>query len=197
MFASLFEALAKQIGLRRPYIGLHIRRGDKIGTEAERHELSEYLEAAVQLAAELPSAQRRAQVFVATDDPTVLKEAREAYSGAFEFVVLPDAATMAARGYSTVSGEGTRFTIADIAFLANADVLVGTFSSQISRLAFELMSSHRNVTYVFAEKAAPDAGTPVVFATKAKQQFRLPNHRHKGIAVRAASLDSGYYYGAT
>lgn len=100
------------------------------------------------------------------------------------------------QGYSTVSGDGTRFTIADIAFLANAEVLVGTFSSQISRLAFELMSSQRNVTYVYAEKAAPSDETPIVFTTS-KGIFRLPNTKHRGIPVRAASLDSGYYYGST
>ena len=158
--------------------------------------MHEYLSAALHLVPHLPNSTHRLQVFVATDDPTVLEEGLIRYSGVFEFVVLPDAAVMAAKGYSTVSGDGTRFTIADIAFLAGADWLVGTFSSQISRLAFELMSSQRNVTYVYAEKAAATDETPIMFMS-AGGTFRLPNDRHKGIPVRAASLDSGYYYGSS
>jgi gamma-glutamylcysteine synthetase len=47
----------------------------------------------------------------------------------------------------------TRLTLMDIAFLANSDFLVGTFSSQISRLAFELMTSrHGLVGHVYRKK---------------------------------------------
>jgi hypothetical protein len=120
------------------------------------------------------------------------------FSGAFEFVALPEVAALASRGYSTVAKEGTKMTLGDICFLANADILVGTFSSQISRLAFELMSAHRNITYVYAEKvreqregllvlfvccftvskAAATTETPVVFETKSGV-FRLPGPKHR------------------
>lgn len=171
----------------------------QVGTEAERHELHEYLEALVHLLPRTLSvaagAGPRLQVFVATDDPAVLAEGRAYFSAALEFVALPEAAALAARGYYTVQGLATRLTLADVAFLAGADYLVGTFSSQISRLAFELMTAQRPaVTYVYAERAPPTAATPAVFRTSSGL-FRLPGPDHAALQVRAASLDSGYYYG--
>jgi hypothetical protein len=134
-------------------------------------------------------------VFVATDDPAVLAEGREHFSSALEFVALPEAASLAARGYSTVQGAATRLTLGDVAFLAGADYFVGTFSSQISRLAFELMTAGRSgATYCYNERAAPEGVTPVLFRTSTGI-FRLPGPGHIGMQVRAASLDSGYYYG--
>jgi hypothetical protein len=49
--------------------------------EAERHELSEYLAAAVHLSSlsGVISPSNRLQIFLATDDPSVLEEAKEFY----------------------------------------------------------------------------------------------------------------------
>lgn len=97
VFETFLEKVAKEMRLLRPYTAIHIRRGDKIGTEAERHELWEYLAAALQLVDEAPTPERRMRVFIATDDPSVLVEARKSYSKHFDFICLPQAADLAAK----------------------------------------------------------------------------------------------------
>lgn len=61
-------------------MGLHVRRTDKVGTEAAFHGIEEYMKWAdiyfsIQERRQNKSLQRR--VFVATDDPKVVEEIKE------------------------------------------------------------------------------------------------------------------------
>lgn len=65
-----------------PIVGLQIRRTDKIGTEAAFHSVAEYMKWAelwFQMEERRTSPPRtlKRRVFVATDDPNAVKEARE------------------------------------------------------------------------------------------------------------------------
>ncbi|VDK43109.1 unnamed protein product, partial [Dibothriocephalus latus] len=103
-------------GYRQPIVGIHVRRTDKVGTEAAFHALSEYMvhaerffqqkELERQIAnadnhwtgdvhapvvkSELP----KRRVYVATDDPSVFQDARKQYPE-YEFIGSSDRAASA------------------------------------------------------------------------------------------------------
>ncbi|CAH8505084.1 unnamed protein product [Heterobilharzia americana] len=133
-----------------PIVGIHIRRTDKINTEAAFHSLEEYMneveryfqfiDARRQMMSrteewkddikspfhqriyhQLEPIQRR--VFIATDDPTVFDEAKSKYKN-YTF-------------YDSIMG-----IVVDILLLSKTDYIVCTFSSQVCRLAYELMQSN-------------------------------------------------------
>lgn len=108
-----------------PYSALHVRRTDKVGTEADFHGLDEYM----------PYVKHK-NVYLATDDPKVVQGAIDTYPDYTFYNNLAGAkvASVSSR-YTDASLEGL---LQDVFVLARADFLVGTFSSQISRLAYEL-----------------------------------------------------------
>lgn len=80
----------------------------------------------------------RPTVFVATDDPAVLSEIKAA-PYARRYRIVGDASAAASASRATRWGpDSLRGVAADLFFLSRADVLVGTFSSQVSRLAYEM-----------------------------------------------------------
>lgn len=81
--------------------------------------------------------QRR--IFLASDDPKVLEDARNKYND-YEIIGDTDVARMAAVStrYTDSSLNGIIF---DIYMLANCDFLVCTFSSQVCRVAYEIMQT--------------------------------------------------------
>lgn len=84
------------------------------------------------------NADPRPTVFVATDDPAVLSEIRAA-PYARNYRVVGNAASAAAASQATRWGpDSLRGVASDLYFLSRADFLIGTFSSQVSRLAYEL-----------------------------------------------------------
>lgn len=108
-----------------PYTALHVRRTDKVGKEADFHALDEYMPRV-----------RHQNVYLATDDPSVLEGAKIKYPeyNFYENLAGAEAAKVSSR-YTDASLEGL---LQDVFVLAHADYLVGTFSSQISRLGYEL-----------------------------------------------------------
>lgn len=201
-FRRLLQAAAQQMSLRRPYAALHVRRGDKIGREAEFHPLREYLLALDQLTSRSPLAargQERLMVFVSSDDPLVFKEAQRDFGARYEFVRLAQASELADEYHnpgSTKQTRSTELTLMDIAFLADCDFLVGTFSSQISRLAFELMTSKRGyIGHVYRRKPEKAVEQRLLAFNSTATQFRYPKWFRPDAPLRVASLDSFYYYG--
>jgi hypothetical protein len=74
LFLGLPDALALA-----PF-SIHVRRTDKIGTEAQFHHLEEYMKHALAYFDRHhgPAVQRR--IYLATDDPSVIDEARKTYA---------------------------------------------------------------------------------------------------------------------
>uniref|UniRef100_A0A914CQI2 Alpha-(1,6)-fucosyltransferase n=1 Tax=Acrobeloides nanus TaxID=290746 RepID=A0A914CQI2_9BILA len=124
-----------------PIVGLQIRRTDKIGTEASFHSVPEYMKWAehwfrIQEYRNNGTAIKR-RVFIATDDPNAVKEAKEGY---------PNYEVFADTGIAQTAQVNSRYTdaslygvITDIQMLSKCDYLVCTFSSQVCRVGFELM----------------------------------------------------------
>eukprot|EP01068_Selenidium_serpulae_P002561 Selendium_serpulae@DN2544_c0_g1_i2.p1 len=88
---------------------------------------------------------RKLKIFVATDDPKVMQESR-AYHSDFIFV-FNNAGMLAASASHHVGRltdiEGLRDAVVDAMIMGEAKVFVGTFSSQLSRVGFEIRSVRR------------------------------------------------------
>lgn len=125
---------------------MHIRRTDKVGTEAAFHHVAEYMAhvhdyyAARELAGEVREGGER-RVYLATDDAAVLDEARRRYPA---YTILGDAGVArAAATHRRYSPASLRGLLRDLHLLARCDLLVATFSSQVGRVAYEMMQANR------------------------------------------------------
>lgn len=135
------------IGFSHPIAGIHIRRTDKVGSEAAFHSVSEYMIHVTDwFDKENMKRQRQGKpqietklVYVASDDTNVLDEARRLYP---DFKFLGDTEISKNAGTSMrYSKTGLVGVLTDIILLSKCDYLVGTFSSQVSRVAYELMQT--------------------------------------------------------
>lgn len=138
----------RRIGLQSPIAGIHIRRTDKIKSEAAYHDLTEYMvhvadwfgkESMKRQRMKMPPLEKK-RVYIASDDPTVLDEARNRY---------PDYEFLGDKRISMIDNAGGRYSLTgviglmtDVTLLSKCDLFVGTFSSGMSRLVYELMQVH-------------------------------------------------------
>ncbi|XP_014661833.1 PREDICTED: alpha-(1,6)-fucosyltransferase-like [Priapulus caudatus] len=135
------DQVREKLGFLSPIVGVHIRRTDKVGTEAALHTVQEYMyhveDYYQKLELRWPVKVKR--VYIATDEPRVLSEARKLYPG-YTFLGDESVARTASLGqrYSDASLRGI---ILDIHFLSQSDYLVCTFSSQVCRLAYEMLNT--------------------------------------------------------
>lgn len=149
---------------RQPVAGVQIRRTDKINSEASFYPLSQYMvhverffkkkEIENRIASQnegwhddafaSPSAgsslNEKPRVFIASDDPSVIEEAKQKYPQ-YTIIGEMDRAQSAAVG-NRKTRDSIKGIITDVILLANTDFLSCTFSSQVCRLAYELMQTH-------------------------------------------------------
>lgn len=129
----------KDMDFKGPVVGVHVRRTDKIGTEADFHSIEEYMEFVddyfAKLELQTPGVKRR--VYLATDDPKLLGEARQKYPH-YQFYGDSQVAKTASLG-NRYTSESLRGIILDIHMLSKCDFLSCTFSSQVCRMAYEIM----------------------------------------------------------
>ncbi|XP_054717100.1 alpha-(1,6)-fucosyltransferase-like [Uloborus diversus] len=139
---ALLEKVEEKLDFKHPVVGVHVRRTDKIGTEAQFHPIEEYMEHVEeyyqQLSLNNPIKEKR--VYLATDDPNLLSECKKKFPD-YIFYGDPNIAKSASVGqrYTTESLKGV---ILDIHMLSKCDYLVCTFSSQVCRLAYEIMQNY-------------------------------------------------------
>lgn len=176
-------------------MGVHIRRTDKLHQEASKHEVWEYFEHVDRFFE--GKKLERPQVFIATDDPSAVEEARKLYGEKYEILNIASASKVANKRMGklqAVQDEGTILTISDILLLGNSDFFVGTFSSQISRMAFELMSSRLPFSTYQKQQKKPDRKR--YFWTGREKMFQTPPSNFFNASVVAISLDDYYYHSA-
>lgn len=140
--ARMLHEAAERLGFVKPVVGVHVRRTDKVGTEAAFHHIDEYMGHVEDYYLRLELRQGKPaerRVYLASDDPKVITEARSKYPQ-YEILGDPSIAKTAAVAtrYSDSSLNGI---IIDIHFLSLSDFLVCTFSSQVCRVAYELMQT--------------------------------------------------------
>lgn len=127
---------------------VHVRRTDKVGTEASFHGIEEYMSEVEEYynLLELKQQVDKRRIYLASDDPKVIADAKNKYP---HYEILGDAtisktAAVSSR-YSDTSLNGI---ILDIHMLSMSDYLVCTFSSQVSyRLIFVLNGSVNECLY--------------------------------------------------
>ncbi|CAM9841230.1 alpha-(1,6)-fucosyltransferase [Lampetra fluviatilis] len=132
---------AEKMGFEHPIVGVHVRRTDKVGTEAAFHAIEEYMSHVEEhfelLARSAPVEVKR--VYLATDDPGLLAEAKAKYPS---YVFISDNAISRSAGLQNRYSEQSLIgVIMDVHFLAHSDFLVCTFSSQVCRVAYEIMQT--------------------------------------------------------
>ncbi|XP_026872015.2 alpha-(1,6)-fucosyltransferase [Electrophorus electricus] len=134
------EASVK-LGFKHPVIGVHVRRTDKVGTEAAFHPIEEYMthvEEQFRLMAQRIQLDKK-RVYLATDDPALLQEAKTKYPD-YEFI-SDNSIAWSAGLHNRYTENSLRGVILDIHFLSQTDFLVCTFSSQVCRVAYEIMQT--------------------------------------------------------
>lgn len=139
-FRKDLDTSGRRLNFTPPCVGIHVRRTDKVGSEAAFHALDEYMqfvEAWFKIEAikngtttvsEFNSMTKR--VYLATDEPTLFAEARRTYP-TYTFIGDVQVANTAQLS-SRYSDSSLRGVVADIHFLSRCDYLVCTFSSQVS-----------------------------------------------------------------
>jgi len=138
---AMLDQTVESLGFVHPVVGIHVRRTDKVGTEAAFHSVEEYMQHVDEYYNfyELTHKVDQRRVFVASDDPKVLGECRAKYPS-YTFLGDQEVARSAAVS-SRYSDSSLRGVIQDIHLLSLSDFLVCTFSSQVCRIAYEIMQS--------------------------------------------------------
>lgn len=137
--AEMLKTTENNFNFLHPVVGVHIRRTDKVGTEAAFHPVEEYMNHVLEWFRqyELTHDLDKKRVYVASDDPKVLGECRKKYPEV-EFLGDQEVAKSAAVA-SRYSDSSLRGVIQDVHMLSQTDFLVCTFSSQVCRIAYEIM----------------------------------------------------------
>ena len=126
-----------------PIVGIHIRRTDKVGTEAAYHSVEEYMKYVEEYYQELEvrdgSPAQVKRVYVASDDTKVLSECKKKFP---DYVFIGDSTiSKSAAVSSRYTMKSLQGIITDIHMLSISDHLVCTFSSQVCRIAYEIMQT--------------------------------------------------------
>lgn len=141
------EELKEKLKWEHPVVGIHVRRTDKVGHEAKYHSVEEYMsrvKAYFLLHYTHLQPEKRTVLFI-SDDQGVIGEARGRFGKESQ---SSDKYNIIDSGNSRIAGrdpasrrnhESTVGIVLDILLLAESNFVVGTFSSQVSRLAYELM----------------------------------------------------------
>lgn len=138
------EDRRKALNITHPIVGLHIRRTDKLQQEASYHSAQEYMtqvEEWYQRRETISGRKEQRTVYLATDDKSALTEARNLYPN-YRFVSDNDVSRTAGELSSRYSEKGLFGVVLDVFMLSKCDFIVCTLSSQVCRLAYELMQVH-------------------------------------------------------
>lgn len=135
------DQVKKNLNFSPPIVGLHIRRGDKLQREARKHEVSEYMKHASNFFEKLQLFGRNVddrKIFVATDDPSALRELELKYRN---YTILSNEAVAkeASKLHGRYSSKVLDGIVMDLNLLGHTDFIIGTFSSGVSRLGLELL----------------------------------------------------------
>lgn len=153
--SQILSAHEKRISYEHPVVGVHIRRTDKIGTEAAEHSVDEYMKQVIEYYEQLSLIENvTRRVYVATDERGVIDEIQRKYP---KYKILADPNIAAnASVKDRYTSHGLLGIITDLYFLSKSDFLVCTFSSQICRIAYELRNAEGPKDYSQAYRSLDD-----------------------------------------
>jgi len=141
------EEIRKEIGtpeIKHPIVGVQVRRTDK-RSEAKFYNIEDYMAHVEQwymnYSLNHPRENFVKSVYLATDAPEIIHEARKKYPD-YEFIGDENTAE-SAKTSSRYSKSGLSGAIRDVEMLSRCDYIVCTFSSNVGRLAYELMQRNK------------------------------------------------------
>ncbi len=139
-----FQPIVNNIISNHIKVAIHVRRTDK-KSEAKYQDTDKYMDLVqeyfdIQDKTEGYKVDRK--LFVATDDPTVIKEIQMKYPG-IAIECNNSAIETATKVQERYSADGVFGIVTDVFKLASADFLVCTYSSNVCRLAYELRMGSR------------------------------------------------------
>lgn len=135
-----YEIKKSEINSELNCVGVHIRRTDKLNDEAFSYSLDMYMKHVedyydlVDLIK--PFGQNKRVIYLATDDLSILNETQ--YFPNYKFYYNQES-IQSAKLKNRYSNSSIENLIKDINQLSKCDFFVGTFSSQLGRLIYELM----------------------------------------------------------
>lgn len=195
-----------------PIVGIHVRRTDKIGSEAKFHSIDEYMYYVDDYYKKLDFKNERNSidkkvdrlVYLATDEPNVwrteiTKYKKEGYIFTGDISLSESADPSIRHGFESLHN-----VIVDIILLSECDYIVCTFSSQICRLAFELMQTqHSNIDLSNAFYSLDDIyyfGGQVFHGKQAIMNHKAVNENEISFKVGdilgiANNMHNGYNFG--
>lgn len=130
--SNMIQDTMTKMGFKRPIVGVHVRRTDKVGTEAAYHGIEEYMSHVDEYYnyLELKQTVDKRRIYLATDDPKVMQETKNRYP---HYEIIGDPTISKTAAVSTRYSDSSLFGIIfDIHMLSMSDYLVCTFSSQVS-----------------------------------------------------------------
>lgn len=138
---NMLETAREKFNFQKPVVGVHIRRTDKVGTEAAFHSVDEYMFAVEEYYKQLALTETITvkRIYLASDDPKVFSDIRNKYP---EYDVIGDPSVAKSAAVATrYSDSSLNGIVMDIHFLSLCDYLICTFSSQVCRVAYEIMQN--------------------------------------------------------
>lgn len=137
------DQVKEKLKFSHPIVGVQIRRTDK-KIEAELYPLEEYMTHVENYylgldRADPSAAPVRRRVFLMTELSSLITEAKTKYPH-YEFLWHKNTAEKEKNRYNV---KGLQDYVTELYFLAHSDYLVCTFSSNVGRLAYEMMQSVR------------------------------------------------------
>ncbi|XP_078492080.1 alpha-(1,6)-fucosyltransferase-like, partial [Ciona intestinalis] len=178
------ETCKREIGFEHPIVGVHIRRTDKI-IETAYVDLSRYMEHVKnwfdRYAEKNPNKSFIKRIYLATDEVKVTLEANErtwmsynAYScryPEYQFISgLPNASFHAAKRREK---QTVKYLLHDVYLLRDCDYFVGTFTSNIGQMVYELRQAlDRDTTF----EAVSLDNTYLYIGQNTKYQKAIMNH---------------------
>jgi glycoprotein 6-alpha-L-fucosyltransferase len=132
-----------RLGFKKPIVGVHVRRTDKLIREASYHSLEEYMRPVEKYydKLELTEKVEKRRIFLATDEPEVIKEASRKYPH-YEIIADYEATLRASNLTSRYSTTSLMGFLLDLHLLSLSDYIVCTLSSEVCRVAYELMQTY-------------------------------------------------------
>ena len=146
------------LGFKSPVVGVHIRRTDKVGDEAGYHPVEEYMKYVTEFYERVKKASSNdgenitRRVFLATDEPRVIAEAKEKWPD-FTFIFdegISRSAGKTRHDPARLNEASLRGIITDLYMLSRSDFVVCTMTSNICRIVHELKLTrlpHRNAPH--------------------------------------------------
>lgn len=135
-----------ELRFQKPIVGVHVRRTDKKEDGVQFYHLKDYMKHVKDYYDKkeaLGEVFETRRVFLATDDPGVIKEALNEYPN-YEFITDEQATKLAEHQETRYSRTSLLGVILDIHLLSLTDHLVCTLSSEVCRTAFGLMQANRD-----------------------------------------------------